>query len=441
MSRYRIVMVAACPFPANHGSPASVREMSEALVRLGHEVHVMAYPYGQDIHVQGVTIHRSINRQSEGKIKVGPSWEKPFLDLIMAVNLCRLIRKADIDIIHAHNYEGALIGFLAKLVTGKPLLYNAVNTMIDELPGYRFFRPEWIAISIARFLDYFIPRAADHITAVSRELAAFLETKGIPADRITIVPAGVNLEMFLGKDPSAVRRRYGIGSRPLVVYTGTLDHFQRIDYLLMSVREIASSLPEMVLMVVSNIVVPAHLEKYRALARELGIEDRVVFLGPVSFEEIPDFLAAANVTVVPRPDCPGHPVKLLNYMAAGKAIVSFEGSAKGVRHLFNGIVVPDHDWKGFGRSIRMVLQDPGLAKTLGENARAGIKGTFDWDTLAAGISVLYEGLADYKKNGTLRFDREKLGQYLKTSYQPVPPRDWKPSEPTGVRPGGREDRF
>ena len=51
-------MVAACPFPANHGSAASIREMSEALVRLGHEVHVVTYPIKEDILVVGVDIHR-----------------------------------------------------------------------------------------------------------------------------------------------------------------------------------------------------------------------------------------------------------------------------------------------------------------------------------------------------------------------------------------------
>ena len=52
--------------------------------------------------------------------------------------LCRVIRREHIDIIHAHNYEGALVGIMAKWLTRRPLLYNAVNLMTDELAGYRF---------------------------------------------------------------------------------------------------------------------------------------------------------------------------------------------------------------------------------------------------------------------------------------------------------------
>jgi glycosyltransferase involved in cell wall biosynthesis len=427
MKPYRIAMVAACPFPANHGSPASIREMSEALAHLGHEVHVVTYPTGQDIPVRGVTIHRAARILSLKEVTVGPSWKRPILDLMLAVKLCRVVRRERIEIIHAHNYEGALVGFLAKLFTRRPLLYNAVNTMIDELPGYRFIRPRPLAILAARILDSLVPRSADHITVVSKELGEFLRSTGIPADRVTIVPAGVNPEMFKHTDPRAVRRRFGIESRPVVMYTGTLDPFQRIDYLLRAMQRVVSAMPKAHLLMVSNIVVQDFLDRHRTLTRELGIEGHVTFTGPISLQELPDYLAAADVVVVPRPSCPGHPVKLLNYMAAGKPIVAFEGSAKGLRHLYNGIVVRDHEWKEFGEGILLLLRAPEWAGRLAENARNGIMGNFDWDTLARGISVLYDGLARAGRNRSLPLDQQELRKYLKVSYEPVPPKHWTPA--------------
>jgi len=424
MNRYRIAMVAACPFPANHGSPASIREMSEALVRLGHQVHVVTYPQGEDIPVRGVTIHRAARGLPFRNVGVGPSWQRPFLDLLLAIKLWRVIRRERIEIIHAHNYEGALVGCVAKWITGKPFLYNAVNTMIDELPGYRFIRPKALAVLVARLLDRWVPRGADHITVVSKELSEFLKSKGIPEHRITIVPAGVNLEMFEKPDPEPVRRRFGMAGGPVVMYTGTMDPFQRIDYLLRAMQRVVSVLPESRLMIVSNIVVKEFLERHRALARELGIEDRVIFAGPIPLPELPHYLAAADVVVMPRPSCPGHPVKLLNYMAAGRSIVAFEGSAKGLRNFYNGIVVPDHDWERFGEGILTLLKEPGLARRLGETARAGIAGTFDWETLAKGISVLYSGLARVGRDGMLPLDLQELRKYLKADYEPVPPGNW-----------------
>jgi glycosyltransferase involved in cell wall biosynthesis len=436
MSRYRIAMVAACPFPANHGSPASIREMSEALVGLGHQVHVVAYPQGEDIPVRGVTIHRAANLLPIKKVGVGPSWQRPFLDLLVAIKLCRVIRRERIEIIHAHNYEGAIVGCLAKWITRKPLLYNAVNTMIDELPGYRFIRPKALALFVARLLDWWVPRGADHITAVSKELGDFLKSKGIPKHRITIVPAGVNLEMFEKPDPELVRRQFGLVGEPVVMYTGTMDPFQRIDYLLRAMQRVVSVLPETRLMIVSNIVVQEYLDRHRTLARELGIENRVIFTGPIPLQALPDYLAAANVVVIPRPSCPGHPVKLLNYMAAGRAIVAFEGSAKGLRNLYNGLVVPDHDWERFGEGILTLLKDSDLARNLGETARAGIVGMFDWATLAKGISVLYAGLSRAGRDGVLRLDQQELRKYLKVDYDPVPPGDWT----SAYLPAGQSDK-
>src|SRR4030042_7200849 len=228
MNTFSIVMVAACPFPANHGSPASSREMSQALSSLGHRVHVVTYPMKQDIPVEGVTIHRVGKIFSSNKITVGPTYYKPFLDFLLVIKLCRVIWKEKIDIIHAHNYEGALAGYIAKKITKRPMLYNAVNNMIDELPSYDFIRPKSLAIKLANFLDNLVPRMGDYVTVVSGELYNFLLEKGIRQSKMAIIPAGVNSEMFESKDPDIMRNRYSIGTRPLIVYTGTLDIFQRI---------------------------------------------------------------------------------------------------------------------------------------------------------------------------------------------------------------------
>ena len=57
---YSIAVVAACPFPANYGSAASIREMSDTLSDMGHDVHIVTYPFGQgDIRVRRAKVHRT----------------------------------------------------------------------------------------------------------------------------------------------------------------------------------------------------------------------------------------------------------------------------------------------------------------------------------------------------------------------------------------------
>jgi len=264
--KLRIAMVAACPFPANYGSPASIREMSITLSRMGHEVFVLTYPYGQNLPLEGVHLLR-VGSQQEKEIKVGPSWRKPFHDLKMVFALVALIRRERIDLIHAHNYEGALVGILGKWLTGKPLLYNAVNTMRDELAEYKFIRPKWLSNMLAKFLDWFVPRPPDFITAVSKELEAQLVREGIPAHKVTTVPAGVHPDLFNHQDDQRFRRELGLGNTPIVMYAGTLGGFQGTQYLYRAFAETLKEVPEARLAMVMPIdegpkAVTASLEKW-----------------------------------------------------------------------------------------------------------------------------------------------------------------------------------
>jgi len=382
-------MVAACPFPANHGTPAGIREMSQAVADKGHHVHIVTYHFGEGPSPEGLQIHRISDIGFGRKIVVGPTKAKLIFDLLMVFTLCRVILREKIDLIHAHNYEGALIGYLARLFTRRPMIYNAINTMGDELPSYNFFKPRIIAIWLARFLDYIVPRMGDGIIAISKDLEGVLRKEGIPADRIHMIPLGVETKVFEGQDPLRVRNQYHMGRAPLVLYTGTVDCFQRIDYLLKSMKIVCEKNDKAKLFIVANIVSEADLHSCSKMVSELGLQDHVKILPNQPFEEVPLFLAAADVTVLSRPDCPGFPVKLLNYMAAGKPTVLFEGSSKGLKHQKHAMVVKDHDWKGMGEVILLLLEDRALAQRLGQNANLYLKDNFSWERLSERIEETY----------------------------------------------------
>ena len=386
-------MVAACPFPANHGSAASIREMSDTLTDMGHNVTIVTYPIGQEsIRVRRAKVRRTGPFQPETNAKVGPSADKFVLDFKLLKLLCRVIREEKVDIIHAHNYEGALVGILAKWLTGRPLLYNAVNLMSDELAGYKFIRPAFLANWLARALDWFIPIFPDHITAVSPELKDWFIEHGVAPGKVDMVPAGIEPGMFDNPDPEKFRTQLPINGRPVVMYTGVLNAFQRVDYLLRAFAVALRERPGAVLLMVSPLVSAAHEREYKQLAQELGIADAIIWVAPHELADLPSYLALADVTVVPRPECPGHPVKLLNYMLAGKPTVTFAGSAKGVRHLHDAFIVPNHDFEGLGRGISSLLNNPALAAELGANGRATVLADFDWRQICRKIEHIYDDL-------------------------------------------------
>jgi glycosyltransferase involved in cell wall biosynthesis len=217
-----------------------------------------------------------------------------------------------------------------------------------------------------------------------------------------MIPAGIVPEMFDNADPEKIRRRHQINSGAIVMYTGVLNGFQRIDYLLRAFAVVSKQLPDVLLVMVSPLVSESHEKEHKKLAERLGISDSIMWIAPHSLEDLPSYLALANVTVISRPECPGHPVKLLNYMLAGKPIVCFEGAAKGVRHLHDAFIVPDHDCEALGSGIVTLLQDRELAARLGANARATVLANFDWRIICQRIERIYDGLLGKPESADIR---------------------------------------
>ncbi len=394
MPRHRIAMLAACQFPANYGSPAAIRELTETISNLGDEVHVVTYPEGEELSVGTARVHRVGRRREQRKTHVGPALIKLWWDFLMLIETVRVVRRYDCNLIHAHNYEGCLIGLAAKLFTGRPMIYNAVNLMSDELHTYHVM-PEFIAKLLAGLLDWFVPIFPDHIIALTQELRDGFIRRGVAPDRVTFVSAGVTPALLDGVDPTVVeqlRARYEVGARPVVMYTGVNNMFQRVDYLLRAFTLVCEKIPDALLMIVSPLEDEPHRPANEALARELGIAADTRFIGPHSLADLKNFLALASVCVVSRPDCPGQPIKLLNYMTMSKPSVCFAGGAKGVRHLHDVLVAPDRDWQAMGQEIVTLLSDPLLRARLGTNARETVLRDFDWRSLCAKIDVIYDQL-------------------------------------------------
>lgn len=178
------------------------------------------------------------------------------------------------------------------------------------------------------------------------------------------------------------------------MYTGVNNAFQRLDYLLRAFAVVVRQKPDALLAVVSPLDDEPNLEANRSLAAELNVADRVKWIGGSTLADLRDYLAMADVAVLPRPAIPGHPIKLINYMAAAKPIVCFAGGAKGLRHEYDGLIVPDHDWRGLGEAILRLLRDPELAKRLGANAGATMRERFELQIVARSVASVYDRLLE-----------------------------------------------
>lgn len=381
MKKLKIAMVAACPFPGNRGTPSRILRMAEALSDVGHKVSVITYHFGTDAETRGIEIHR-ILKIPYSKFSPGPSYTKLLvLDPLLFFKLLKVVREGKFDIIHAHHFEGALVGYLVRKMTGIQVIYDAHTTLEGELSYYNLFQPRWLSDLIERK----VPQWSNHIIAVSDELKMKFIDIGINNPKIDVIPTGVNLNFFDVTDDSKIKNRYNLHDRKIVMYTGSLAAFQGVDYLIEAMERVFDSNKNVVLVLVGN----SDIKKYKQICSEKGILDKVLLTGPRPFNEIPFFLAAADVVVNPRTICPGMPQKLVNYMAAKKAIVSFEGSAKLITHNHNGIIVKNADVSAMAASICELLVNAELRQKLGDNALSTLINKYDWCSLARKTEKIY----------------------------------------------------
>jgi 1,2-diacylglycerol 3-alpha-glucosyltransferase len=412
---FSIAMVAACAFPANHGTPAAIKEMSEELARRGHSIRVVTYPLSHEIPITGVEIDRVAQVGSNRQVSVGPSYQRLAFDALLVFKLFQVVRRHKVEVIHAHNYEAGLVGGFVGRFTGVPVIYNAINTMIGELPSFNFIRPRALAIGLAKVLDYVVPRMADMIIADTEELRSFILDKGVDPARVITIHSGVRPEMFAGADGSRVRDRFAAGHGPLIIYTGTFDDFQGLDYLMAAFKIVHERKPAASLLLVGSTINAAHSAKYKRMAADLGFASRFAMTS-CTLDELPDLLAAADVAVVPRPQSAGIPTKLLNYMAAGNAIVSFKQSATILRHRETALLVEPATAENFAQGILSLLDGPALAQRLRANVKSFVAGRFDWPSIAAKLEAVYAGLATKSPENIPRSEPDKPGVSGQTSH-------------------------
>lgn len=382
----RVCMLVACPFPANHGTPGSIREMSEAIADEGHDVHIVTYHIGENLPVRGSIVHRIPALTGEKGVVVGPTVRRPLYDLQMVFKALEVIWKHQPDLLHAHGYEAALVGWLCRLATGIPVIYSGHMTMGDELASYNFIKPAWLAKPLANFLDSFIPRIGDRCLPHSSNIARFFQRKGLSHRAEPVVNFGIDLDWMQQGEGAGIRERLGLGDGPIVLYSGVLDRFQRMDLLLEAVANLRHHEPNVKLLIVTTISHQGHEASLRAQAKALKIEDNLVITETQTLEGVRDLLQICDVAVVPRPNAAGFPIKLLNYMAASRPCVLFASSAsKGLEHGINAYLVPEDSSEAFGLGILEVLRDVSLRERIGREGHHFVRKHHDRKMVARKI--------------------------------------------------------
>jgi glycosyltransferase involved in cell wall biosynthesis len=364
--RMRILMIAPEPFFEPRGTPFSEYHRIRALIELGHTVDLVTYPFGQDVGMPGLRIFRCSRPPFIRHVRVGPSGAKLALDMTLAVTALRRALAESYDAVHSHE-EGAAIGMLLAALTGLPHLYDMHSSLPQQLANFGFSRSRTLRWVFERF-EHAAVRRSRVVIVICPELQRRVREIAPAADPVLI-------ENAPGADDRAVpwagrdlRASFGLApDTPLVVYTGTFEAYQGLDLLFASAAAVLRARPEVRFLMAGGR--PGQVAQARQDAERAGAAAGIVFAGERPSSEIPAFLDAADVLVSPRSRGTNTPLKIYQYLRAGRPIVA-------TRLLTHTQVLTDEvailtapTPEAFADGILRALADPAAAAAMG--ARAG----------------------------------------------------------------------
>jgi glycosyltransferase involved in cell wall biosynthesis len=339
------------------------------------------------IVVMGAKTRNLRPQQLSHNVVVQPvSYKEPFSYIRNTYKVCLgICQSHKIDVIATQDpFATGLVGYLLKRKLGIPLAIQVHGDFLDN----RYWLRENFKNPVFNFLGKWLIKRADGIRAVSSGIKQKLIHYGLPEHKIWVVPAPVFLNKFSRPSPEKVndiRQKYSLPEGRTTLFVGHLTKAKNIANLLNAAKIITQRYADARFLVCGE---GEEKEKLEHLAQELGIEDNVIFTGQIPYDELPDYYYVGDIFVLPSSH-ESFGLVLLEAGMAGKPVVATDltGPRDIVVDKVTGFLVPPQRPEALAARISTLIEQPELARQLGENARRHIASNFDTE---AGIKKVID---------------------------------------------------
>jgi len=305
----KILFLVPEPFFVIRGSSVTTRAWIRTLAEAGHKVDLICYPEGRAEDIGQASVRRTLSF-------AGSSALRDLCMFFMALSMCIRNRY---DVIHALN-QGAFSAVTLKRIFKSRFVYD-----LDLDPVEVFSEGTWLTrrfkAAVGRRLERSVLKRADVILVSSPTRAERARATGTPARVAEFDDPPYDLPMGENRDGSVqIRQEFGIGTAPVILYTGSFADPQQMDLLLRSARLVHDQKPDAFFLLAGEKT--AEIPKLQKLAAMLDISDRCIFAGLKSLGQISALLATASVVVSPRLRPARTFSKLFTYMLSNRVIVA-----------------------------------------------------------------------------------------------------------------------
>jgi N-acetyl-alpha-D-glucosaminyl L-malate synthase BshA len=359
-------------YPTVGGSGAVAAELGKQLARRGHAVHFISYrlPFRLGDFQQNISFH-------EVDVSTYPLFEYPPHDLALAVKMAETAREHRLDLFHVHYaIPHAIAGFLAQQMLGEkaPRMVTTLHgTDITIVGQDRSF------FEITRFG---IERSQG-VTAVSEFLRRMTLDEFQVKTPIEVIPNFVDLDRYAGERPD--RSAYAAPDQKVLLHVSNFRPVKRVLDVVRIFERVVREVDGVLLMVGEG----PERSSAQALARRLGIHERLRFLGiQQGMEEI---VGMADVLLLPS-ELESFGLSALEAMAAGVPVVGSDagGLPEVVKHTETGFLLPVGDVEGMATRTLEILKDDERRREMGAAGRRRAESLFNADRVVNQYERVYE---------------------------------------------------
>jgi glycosyltransferase involved in cell wall biosynthesis len=301
--------------------------------------------------------------------------------------------KHGFDVIHAHNPPDTL--FMVALpwkLLGKKYIFDH-HDLCPELYRSRYGAKHDLLARVLQWVEWGNLKLADVTIATNESYKQIqIERGGRKPETIFVVRNGPNQNRMQMPQPNKRLRELG---KKILVYIGSLNPQDGVDYLLRSLRHLVYDLKREDFHCVI-IGMGDSLEDLRELKEQLKLNGRVELTGYISDKELQENLAAADICVDPDPSSPLNDVstwiKVMEYMAYGKPIVSFDLKETRFSAQEAGFFVPCNDELAFAKAVAKLMDDGALREQMGRFGRQRVEKELAWTVVSKNLLAAYAAL-------------------------------------------------
>ncbi len=315
----RILKIVPQAFYSTRGTPLSAYHRARELVARGHEVDILTYAIGAPPPGLNARVYRSRGPHFSRNLAAGPSRLKIWFDLLLFFNLLYRLARRRYDLLYAHE-EGAFLARIAGWLFRVPYVYDMHSSLPLQITDWKFSRSPRV-INLFRWVERVSVRGACAVVAISPAVERAAKAVAEDVRSVVIVNHFELGETGHAEGGAMIRQRHNIPpENKVVLYAGSFVELQALDLLIDAVPRVVEAVPNVTFLLVGGS--PPEMEPLRAQAERLGVSSQVILEEGRPQNEMPLYLAAADVAVSPRVQGINPPGKLFSYLASGRPVVA-----------------------------------------------------------------------------------------------------------------------